>query len=379
MFDYEVLRLVWWLLIGVLLIGFAVTDGFDMGVGMLLRVMGKTDVERRVMINTIAPHWDGNQVWLITAGGALFAAWPMVYAAAFSGFYVAMILVLAALFFRPVGFDYRSKIEDVRWRNLWDWGIFIGSFVPALVFGVAVGNLLQGVPFEVDSLLRVVYTGSFWGLLNPFGLLAGVVSVAMLLTQGATWLQMKTRDELYLRARYAAQISAVVMMLGFALGGIWIVKAIDGFVVTSLLDHAGPSNPLLKTVSVQAGAWLLNFDSIPILWMLPLLGVVLPLLTIFCSRLNRSGWAFFFSSLTIVAVISTVGVAMFPFVMPSSTYPSVSLTLWDATSSLFTLKIMTLVAMVFVPIVLSYTIWTYYKMFGRLDKKFIEDNPHSLY
>jgi cytochrome d ubiquinol oxidase subunit II len=184
MIDYEVLRFIWWLLIGVLLIGFAVTDGFDMGVGMLTRFLGRNDTERRIMINSIAPHWDGNQVWLITAGGALFAAWPTVYAAAFSGFYVAMILVLASLFFRPVGFDYRSKIEDTRWRNMWDWGIFIGSFVPPLVIGVAFGNLLQGVPFHMDEYMRLYYTGNFFQLLNPFGLLAGIVSVAMILTQG---------------------------------------------------------------------------------------------------------------------------------------------------------------------------------------------------
>ena len=192
MIDYEVLRFIWWLLIGILLIGFAVADGFDMGVGMLTRFLGRNDTERRIMINAIAPHWDGNQVWLITAGGALFAAWPMVYAAAFSGFYVAMILVLASLFFRPVGFDYRSKIEDNRWRNMWDWGIFIGSFVPPLVIGVAFGNLLQGVPFHVDEYLRLYYTGNFFQLLNPFGLLAGIVSVAMILTQGTTYLQMRT-------------------------------------------------------------------------------------------------------------------------------------------------------------------------------------------
>ncbi|MGY4657400.1 cytochrome d oxidase subunit CydB [Ewingella americana] len=162
MFDYEVLRFIWWALIGVLFIGFAVTDGFDMGVGILLRIIGKTDTDRRVMINSIAPHWDGNQVWLITAGGALFAAWPMVYAAAFSGFYGAMILVLCALFFRPLGFDYRSKLENARWRGMWDWGIFIGSFVPALVFGVAFGNLLLGVPFHIDNDLRLFYTGSLF-------------------------------------------------------------------------------------------------------------------------------------------------------------------------------------------------------------------------
>lgn len=183
MIDYEVLRFIWWLLIGVLLIGFAVTDGFDMGVGMLTRFLGRNDTERRIMINSIAPHWDGNGVADHRRRRAV-RCWPMVYAAAFSGFYVAMILVLASLFFRPVGFDYRSKIEDTRWRNMWDWGIFIGSFVPPLVIGVAFGNLLQGVPFHVDEYMRLFYTGNFFQLLNPFGLLAGVVSVAMIITGG---------------------------------------------------------------------------------------------------------------------------------------------------------------------------------------------------
>lgn len=379
MFDYEVLRFIWWLLIGVLLIGFAVTDGFDMGVGILLRIIGKNDTERRIMINSIAPHWDGNQVWLITAGGALFAAWPMVYAAAFSGFYIAMILVLAALFFRPVGFDYRSKLENNRWRNMWDWGIFVGSFVPAVVFGVAFGNLLQGVPFHMDSYMRLFYTGNFFQLLNPFGLLAGVVSLTMLVTQGATYLQMRTRGELYLRARAAAQISALVMGVAFLLAGIWLVKGIDGFVVTSVLDTAAESNPMRKEVAHQAGAWLINFNKYPSLWALPALGVILPLFTILLSRFEKGAWAFVFSSLTIACVILTAGVTMFPFVMPSSTVPNVSLTMWDATSSLLTLKVMTVVAIIFVPLILIYTSWCYYKMFGRIDKDFIENNKHSLY
>ncbi len=385
MLDYEVLRFVWWLLVGVLLIGFAITDGFDMGVGVLSRIIGKTDSERRIMINSIAPHWDGNQVWLITAGGALFAAWPMVYAAAFSGFYIAMIVVLASLFFRPVGFDYRSKIEDMRWRGMWDWGIFVGSFVPALVFGVAFGNLIQGVPFEVDSLLRVNYGGdtnfvmNFIYLLNPFALVAGVVSLTMLLAQGAAWLQMKTTGELHIRSRTATQVCAAVMMVAFAGAGVWLVMGIDGFVITSAIDHNGASNPLLKEVSHQAGAWLINYKEMPILWAVPALGVVLPLLTILCSRLEKGGWAFLFSSLTIACVILTAGITMFPFVMPSITNPNVSLTMWDATSSQFTLMVMTYVAIVFVPIVLGYTIWCYYKMFGRLDKNFIENNKHSLY
>ena len=379
MFDYEVLRFAWWVLIGVLLIGFAVTDGFDMGVGILLPVIGKNDNERRVMINSIAPHWDGNQVWLITAGGALFAAWPMVYAASFSGFYIAMILVLAALFFRPIGFDYRSKLEDSRWRNMWDYGIFFGSFVPALVFGVAFGNLLQGVPLQVDSLLRVSYEGNFFQLLNPFGLLAGVVSLCMLVTQGAAWLQMKTTGELYLRARNFTQLSAFVVMAAFVLAGVWLIYGIDGYVVKSVINTAGTSDPTTKTVAVEAGAWMNNFNQYPILWILPALGAVLPLLTILLSRFKCDGLSFLTSSLTVACIILTAGVTMFPFVMPSSINPNVGLTMWDATSSLLTLRVMTCVVVLFVPIVLIYTIWSYAKMFGRLDKQHIEDNKHSLY
>lgn len=379
MFEYEVLRFIWWLLIGVLMIGFAITDGFDMGVGMLVRIMGRNDVERRVMINSIAPHWDGNQVWLITAGGALFAAWPMVYAAAFSGFYIAMILVLASLFFRPVGFDYRSKLEDSRWRNVWDWGIFIGSFVPPVVIGVAFGNLLQGVPFHVDEYLRLYYTGNFFQLLNPFGLLAGIVSFSMILAQGATYLMMRTTGDLHVRSKTAAQLSALIMLVTFALAGVWVVYGIDGYAITSVIDRAAESNPLRKEVAHQAGAWLANFNAHPVLWVIPLLGVVLPLLTIVTARADKGGWAFLFSSLTIACVILTAGVAMFPFVMPSVTQPNMSLTMWDATSSLFTLKVMTIVAIIFVPIVLSYTAWCYYKMFGRITKEHIEQNTHSLY
>jgi cytochrome bd ubiquinol oxidase subunit II len=244
------------------------------------------------MINSIAPHWEGNQVWLITAGGALFAAWPMVYAAAFSGFYVAMILVLASLFFRPVGFDYRSKLESTRWRNMWDWGIFIGSFVPALVFGVAFGNLLQGVPFHMDEYMRLFYTGNFFQLLNPFGLLAGVVSLTMLLTQGATYLQMRTTGEIHLRSRAAAQICSLVMAMCFLLAGVWLVKGIDGYVITSAIDTMRSPTRLRKEVAHQAGAWLLNFNKYPLLWALPALGVVLPLFTVLFSRMSKDALAF---------------------------------------------------------------------------------------
>ncbi|WP_213992081.1 cytochrome d ubiquinol oxidase subunit II [Sodalis sp. dw_96] len=379
MFDYEVLRLIWWVLIGVLLIGFAVTDGFDMGVGMLMRFLGRTDTERRVLINTIAPHWEGNQVWLITAGGALFAAWPMVYAAAFSGFYIAMILVLASLFFRPVGFEYRSKIDDPRWRNVWDWGLFAGGFIPPVVIGVAFGNLLQGVPFHVDEFLRLFYTGNFFQLLNPFGLLAGIVSLCMFLTVGGTYLQMRTEGELLARARSVSQVTSLLTLVTFLLGGFWLVYGIDGFTITSVIDTNGVSNPLNKEVAHQAGAWMVKYHQYPLLWIVPALGVLLPLLTLIFTRTGRGAWAFVFSSLTIACIILTAGITMFPFIMPSITMPNASLTVWDATSSLLTLKVMTGVAVIFVPIVLLYTIWCYYKMYGRITKEHVEQNTHTLY
>lgn len=379
MLDYETLRLIWWGLIGLLFIGFAITDGFDMGVGILLRLLGKNDTERRVMINVIAPHWDGNQVWLITGAGALFAAWPMVYAAAFSGFYFAMILVLAALFFRPVGFDYRSKLENQRWRNMWDWGIFIGSFVPTLVFGIAFGNLLQGVPLSVDMYLRLTYHGGFFDLLNPFGLLAGIVSVAMIVAHGAIYLQMRTTDALQHHAQKTVLIASALMSIAFLLAGFWVQTGIDGYVITSAIDKAAPSNPLHKEVAQQAGAWLANFTAHPALWAIPALGAALPWLTCLFSRLNRCGWGFLTSSLTIICVILTAGITLFPFIMPSSFDPNVSLTIWDATSSQLTLQVMTILACIFVPTILLYTSWCYYKMFGRVDARYIEENKHSVY
>ena len=378
MLDYEILRIIWWVLVIVLLIGFSVTDGFDMGVTALLPVAGKKEVERRIMINSIAPHWDGNQVWLLTAGGAIFAAWPIVYSVAFSGFYIALFLVLAALFFRPIGFEYRAKIDNPTWRSVWDWGLFAGGFVPALVFGVAFGNLLQGVPFELNELSQATYTGSFFALLNPFALLCGVLSLAMLMTHGANWLQMKTTEELRDRARSVSQIGAIVTLITFVLAGAWLYFK-EGYVVTSVVDHFAPSSPMNKEVAVETSAWFRNFNEMPILWIFPALAVVAALLNAAFSKANRCGFAFFFSALTMTGVIITAAVSMFPFVMPSSSHPEQSLLMWDATSSELTLTLMFFLALIFVTISLCYTIWSYTKMFGRLDANFIDENKHSLY
>lgn len=378
MIDYEFLRFIWWVLVVVLLIGFSVTDGFDMGVTALLPVAGKKEVERRIMINSIAPHWDGNQVWLLTAGGAVFAAWPIVYAVSFSGFYIALVLVLAALFFRPIGFEYRAKIDNPTWRAVWDWGLFAGGFVPALVFGVAFGNLLQGVPFEFNEIAQVTYTGSFFALLNPFALLCGVISLAMLVTHGANWLQMKTTSELRDRVRAITQVGAFVTLIAFILAGVWLYFK-DGYVVTSAIDHFAPSSPMGKEVAVETGAWFRNFNEMPILWIFPALAIVSALLNVIFSKANRCGFAFLFSSLTMAGVIITAAVSMFPFVMPSSSHPEQSLLMWDATSSELTLTWMLFLALVFVVISLAYTVWSYFKMFGRLDEGFVEENTNSLY
>ena len=379
MLDYEVLRVIWWALIGVLLIGFAVTDGFDMGVGALLPILGRTDNERRVMINTIAPHWDGNQVWLITAGGAIFAAWPTVYATAFSGFYTAMVLTLMALFFRPVGFDYRSKIEDPRWRSTWDWCLFIGGFVPPVVFGVAFGNLLQGVPFTMDQYLRSTYEGNFFGLLNPFGLLAGVISLVMILAQGSTWLMIKSDGAVRQRARVSATITSFLTGILFLLAGFWVAKAIPGYTIAQFAGIDAVSNPLHKSVVVEAGSWMRNFQTYQWMMVAPALGVLMAFFTAIFAWAGKGALAFISSSLTMAGIILTAGFSMFPFIMPSSLNPAHSLTIWDATSSQNTLSVMLVAAMIFVPIVLGYTIWTYIKMFGRVNEKFVTDNNHSAY
>lgn len=378
MIDYEFLRLVWWVLVGVLLIGLAVTDGFDLGVGALLTLVGKTDEDRRVMINTIGPHWDGNQVWFITAGGAIFAAWPMIYATAFSGFYLALAVTLMALWMRPIGFDYRSKLPNKQWRQAWDWALFAGGLVPALIFGVAFGNLLLGVPFTLDDTLKATYEGSFFGLLTPFALLSGLISVAMLLNHGAAWLQMKTTDQLLHRARGVSVILSLTTVGLFVLAGLWVALGLDGYVITSAIDSAATSNPLTKTVSVEAGAWLNNYSQYPWMMLAPVLAIAAGLLCAWSSLQGKGGLAFVFSALTMTGIILTAGFSMFPFLMPSSIMPEASLTVWDATSSLMTLKIMFYVACIFVPIVLGYTLYGYWVMRGRIKQSEL-NQPHTIY
>jgi cytochrome d ubiquinol oxidase subunit II len=377
--DYEVLKVIWWLFIGVLLVGFAIMDGHDMGVGTLLPFVGKNDNERRVLLNTVGAHWEGNQVWFITGGGAIFAAWPLVYATAFSGFYWAMAAVLWSLFFRPVGFDYRSKIDNPAWRSTWDWGLFIGGFVPPLIFGVAFGNLLEGVPFHFDNDLRSFYTGSFWALLNPFALLTGLVSTAMITMHGANFLMIRTDAEVYRRSRTASMLFGVLTLVLFALAGVWVATGIHGFAVTGGDLPGALPNPMDKTVIMQAGAWMRNYANYPLTMLVPALGFLGALLSILLAKVNKPGMAFISSSVSMLGIIGTAGVTMFPFIMPSSTDPQSSLTVWDSVSSHMTLELMFFATLIFLPLVIFYTSWAYKVLSGKITVDFVKNNDHSAY
>lgn len=379
MLDYETLKLVWWLLVGVLLLGFAVMDGHDMGVGTLLPFIGKNDVERRVIINTVGPHWDGNQVWFITGGGAIFAAWPLVYATAFSGFYWAMLAVLWALFFRPVGFDYRSKIANPTWRTTWDWGLFVGGAVPPLIFGVAFGNLFQGVPFHFESNLMPIYTGSFWGLLNPFALLCGVVSTAMITFQGATYLMHRTEGEIYRRTQTAMLAFGTLLLVTFSAAGVWLWQGIDGYAIASAIDPSALPNPLDKEVIRQPGAWLANYAKYPATMALPALAYAGTLAAMLLAVNGATLAAFVASSLAVVGVIGTAGASLFPFVMPSSTDLRSGLTVWDSVSSHLTLFIMLCATLIFMPLIIAYTSWAYKVMAGKVTAAYIRENDHAAY
>ncbi len=376
--DYTTLRVIWWLLLGVLLVGFAVMDGFDLGVGTLLPFVARTDEERRLVINTVGPVWEGNQVWLILGGGAIFAAWPPLYAVSFSGFYLAMFLILFALILRPVGFKYRGKLPSQRWRDNWDRALFVGGFVPALIMGVAVGNVLLGVPFHFDDSQRVFYTGGFFGLLTPFALLAGLLSVTMLVAHGAAMLVLKTDGPVAERASRMGSIAALASFALFAIGGAWVALGLPGYAITSQVVTDGPSNPLLKTVQITAaGGWMHNYTTMPATILAPAVGLLGALGAALLLRMRRGGLALLASGASIAGIILTVGFALFPFLLPSSSQPGSSLTAWDASSSHLTLWVMLLATALLLPIVIAYTAWVYRVLKGKTTLEEMGGNPNA--
>ena len=379
MFDYMALRIIWWALLGVLLIGFAIMDGFDLGAAILQPFVAKNDVQRRVVINTIGPVWEGNQVWFILAGGATFAAWPYVYSASFSGFYLAMLLILAGLILRPVAITFRSKIDSPLWRQTWDWAFFVSGLLPSLLCGVAFGNLLRGTPFYFDQNMRSFYEGNLLGLLNPFALMCGFVSLSMLVMQGAAWLSVKTEGDVADRSRSIGIKATIVTAVLFFICGFWVWIGIYGYRITHGGDPYGPSNPMLKNVSVELGYWLTNYRQHPILMIIPAGVFVSAGVLVLSMRTLHNKTALLFSSLMVASVILTAGVSLFPFLMPSSSHPEHSLTVWDSSSSQMTLGLMLMAVILFLPIILTYTAWVYRVLRGPVTEIAISDKRDFYY
>ena len=370
LFDLETLQVIWWVLVAVLLIGFALTNGMDMSVSALMFAVGKNSDERRVIIATIGPHWDGNQVWLLTAGGASFAAWPEVYAAAFSGLYWAMILVLFCIWLRPLAFDYRNHNHSGSdsWFKNWDITLVVGSLIPPLIFGVAFGNLLQGLPFHADENLRWFYEGYFLSallpLLNPFAILCGLVSVCMLFTLASMWIQLRTVDEIGNRAKPIALWSGIATVVLFIIAGLWSYT-FDGWKLAALPPEGSVHLILGKTVESVPNGLFENYANYPVTAVVPIFAILFMLGGAVQGGRGNAVKGALYSALGIALIILTPLIALFPFVMPSTVDPASSLTIWDATSSHMTLNNMLICVVIFLPIALIYTVWAYAKMWNK--------------
>lgn len=379
MFDYETIRLIWWLFIGVVAIAFALTEGFDFGICTLLPLLGKSDVERRVIINTVGATWEGNQVWLILLGGAIFAIWPAVYATLFSGLYAAMLLVLFSLFFRPAGFDYRGKVNNPLWRNAWDWGLFVGGTLPPVLLGVLVGNLLLGLPFHLDQDLRSFYDGSFWALLSPFALLCGVIGLLVTTFHGALFLKWRTEGVIHSRAQKAVSVLGPLLLASLAMATLWLVSAVDRPEITQMAGASAASNPLNKTVVAAGAGWLHHFLASPWMLIAPVLGFAGLALAWLLGKGQSTAGAFLMSSIGISGVLLTVGLGLFPFLLISTTDPRSSLTIWDGSASHTTLLLSFWITVVFLPIVLFYTRWVYKVIWGSVTEAAVLKDSHTLY
>ncbi len=361
--SYELLRLIWWALLGALLIGFAVMDGFDLGTAMLYPFVARNDLERRVVLNTIGPVWEGNQVWFILGGGAIFAAWPALYAASISGFYLAMFAILAALIFRPLSIVYRSKLPSPLWRAWWDWVLFVTGLVPSIIFGVAFGNLFLGVPFSFDADLRFHADFSLFSLLMPFALLAGLLSVSMIALHGATWLSLKTEGVVG-RARPPrhSRSPPLAFALLFVGAGLWLTRARRLFDDERSCRMTAPQTRCSRPWCRRAAAGSRTTTRSRCSGSRRCWRWRAPPSPRFCAAVPLI--AFLASAFTCAATIATAGLALFPFLLPSSSQPNASLTVWDASSSKLTLAIMLAVTAIFLPLIVLYTGWVYRVMRG---------------
>jgi cytochrome bd ubiquinol oxidase subunit II len=376
--DYGTLKIFWWALLGFILIAFAILGGTDLGVAFLMPFIAKSDMEKRILINSVGPVWESNQVWLILGGAASFGVWPTLYSVSFSNFYYVMFLVLIALIVRPVGFDYRNKLENHTWRKIWDICLFVSGFVPAVIFGVAFGNLFMGAKFNFDHFMFITNTTKVVDLLNPFGLFCGIFSLIMLTNHAAIYLMIKTDSKIAIRAKYIATTLPSIIIVMFIAGGVW-VKELVGFKVTSSISTAAPASVFLKTVEIGKGFWMNNFEIYPMLYLVPAIAILMLIITLFAVIKNYDRVAYCASASAIFLIIANAGFTLFPFFLPSITNPNISLTVFDSSSSYLTLFAVTLSAVILIPIIIAYVSWVYYIMRGKVTADFVRDNSKSLY
>lgn len=379
MLDAETLKLVWWGIISVLIAGFVVTDGFDLGACMLLPWVSRNDDERRVVLNTVGATWEGNQTWLITAAAATFAAWPLVYAVTFSGLYIALMLALFALFFRPVGFDYRSKLADPRWRSAWDWALFAGGLVPTLVFGLLLGNLFVGLPFRLDEDFRPVYRGSFLDLFHPFACLVALLAVALCTMHGGAYVQSRVESGFAQRIGRFTLAAALVLAVLLLLCGGWLGTGLTGLRLGQASVPAASLPSVLLDVAQVRGGWAGNYVQTQLLMLVPAAALLAACATGVASWFAHYRLAFLSSVVAVMATLAAAAIALFPFVLPSSLVPGSSLTLWNATSSPKTLQIMLWVVLLFLPLILLYTRWVYRVLRGPITVEAIRSHGKHLY
>ena len=372
-FDYETFRIVWWAILGLACIGFAVSCGFDLGVVLLLPYLGDNESDRVTIIDTVSITWIGSQVWLVLVVGVLFSAWPLAFSITFSSLYLVLLFILFSFLLRPLGIVYRSELSSLKWRQILDKVVFIEALVATLFFGIALGNLFVGIPFHLENDMLIVYLGNIWGLLNPFGLLIGLLSLSLFIMQGAIYLQMKTEGTLNQRAKSIALRFTILTLVIFALAG-FFVSFMDGYHISSKMFSSDVSNPLLKTVRREPGLWLDNYGHFSKLWLIPFSTFISGYIVLVLSRINRPASAFLFSLIVAATMIITAGCTLFPFLSPSTISLNSSLTIWDSSASYKTLSIMFWMMVILLPLVLLYVGWVY-KVLCR--NKTVEKNQNN--
>jgi len=379
--DYTFLKIVWWMIMGLILIVYASTAGFDAGVTIIMPFLRNED-DRRIALNTSAPTWDGNLTWLVFAGGGLFVVWPVVYSTAFSGLYLAMLFILLSFYLRPPGYEYRNKIPKPGWRRTWDVALFISGLMPVFLFGVALGNCFVGFPFHFDPRsMRIFYTGSFLQLLNPMGLLIGIMSVIMVIAHGAVFLQRRTEGHLRQLAKKLHTIFTILLLIGFVITGCVLIFYVQGYSLLSSPPHP-TLHPLDNVVVRSVGAWVASYQVYP--WKLfgPLFAFSGMIVALVASHSKALATAFWASCFSVAGIIGTAGFTLFPFLMPSSTNPNESLTVWNSVANQYALNVMLYIGVFLLIIILGYKIFAYHSIWHKqktLNVDELRKNEHTFY